>query len=66
MGGERMKCNNCSSLNMIEMIPIANQIWNIKLAKKISKNKYDKKTIKDVVAYCCEECGNVQFMLEKE
>ena len=36
-----MKCTNCGSQKMVKMALIANQIWKVKVADEIKKNKYD-------------------------
>ena len=40
-----MKCTNCGSQKMVKMALIANQIWKVKVADEIKKNKYDKKSL---------------------
>ena len=43
-----MKCTNCGSQKMVKMALIANQIWKVKVADEIKKNKYDKKSEKGI------------------
>ena len=43
-----MKCTNCGSQKMVKMALIANQIWKVKVADEIKKNKYDKKSYKNL------------------
>ena len=44
-----MKCTNCGSQKMVKMALIANQIWKVKVADEIKKNKYDKKYCQKVL-----------------
>ena len=49
---------------MVKMALIANQIWKVKIADEIKKNKYDKKSEKGIDAYLCEECGHIDLWLQ--
>ena len=59
-----MKCTNCGSQKMVKMALIANQIWKVKVADEIKKNKYDKKSEKGIDAYLSEECGHIDLWLQ--
>lgn len=59
-----MKCTNCGSKKMVEIALIANPIWKIKAANEIKKNKFERKSISEINAYLCKECGHIDLWLE--
>lgn len=59
-----MKCTNCNEQKMVKMSLIANQIWRVKIAEEIKRDKYDKNSEKRISAYLCQNCGHIDLWLE--